>query len=97
MNILEELYLGRISPSERTVKSGSDYQRLAAEAADIERVFHAELSAEGKQAYDAFVSKQTQMFSIEIRDMFITGYRLGMKLLLAALTEFDTQLPQYAG
>ena len=31
---------------------------------------------------------------IDNSDIFIKGYRLGVKLLLAALMEYDTPLPQ---
>ena len=50
--------------------------------------------AEGKKAYAAYVEKQIALMDIDNCDMFIKGYRLGVKLLLAVLMEYDTPLPQ---
>ena len=94
MNILEELYCGNIRPSERSIKEGSEYQRLDHQASALEDTFRAELSPEGKKAYAAYVDKRLALMDIDSCDMFIKGYRLGMKFLLAVLTEYDTQLPQ---
>ena len=94
MNILEELYCGNIRPSERTIREGSEYKQLDNQASALESAFYAELSAEGKKVYNAYVEKRLALMDIDTCDMFIKGYRLGMKLLLAVLTEYDTQLPQ---
>ncbi len=94
MDTLKGLYSGGIRPSERTVKDGSEYQQLQHQASALEDAFRAELSAEGKKAYDAYVEKQIALMDIDNCDMFIKGYRLGVKLLLAALMEYDTPLPQ---
>ncbi len=60
----------------------------------MEDAFRAELSAEGKKAYSAYVDKRLALMEIDNCDMFIKGYRLGVKLLLTVLMEYDTPLPQ---
>lgn len=94
MDILKELYNGDIRPSERGVKEGGEYQQLEHQACDLESVFRAELSAEGKRAYAAYVDKRLALMEIDNCDMYIQGFRHGMKLLLAALIEYDSPLPQ---
>lgn len=94
MSILKELYRGNIRPSERSMKEGSDYQQLEYQACALEDAFRAELSAEGKKAYAAYVDKRLALMEIDNCDMFIKGFRLGVKFLLAVLMEYDTPLPQ---
>ena len=94
MNILEELYCGNIRPSERAIKEGSEYQQLQRQASALEDAFRAELSPDGKKVYDAYVEKRIKLTDIDGCDLFIKGYRLGVKFLLAVLMEYDSQLPQ---
>ncbi len=94
MDNLRDLYRGNIRPSERAVKEGSEFQQLQHQASALEDAFRAELSAEGKKAYDAYVEKQIALMEIDNCDMFIKGYRLGVKLLLSVLMDYDTPLPQ---
>ena len=56
--------------------------------------YSAELSDKGREAYEAFMVKLLSLTETENCDSFIKGYRLGTKLLLAALLDYDTPLPQ---
>ena len=94
MQILKDLYFGNIQPSDREVKRGSEYQMLQREASAMEDAFRSERSAEGSKAYEAFHQKQAKLSEIEECDIFIKGYRLGVKLLLAVLLDYDSPLPQ---
>ena len=94
MEILKELYFGNIRPSERAIKDGSDYQKSQSEVSALEDAFRAELSAEGKRVYDAYVNKRLALMETDDCDSFIKGYRLGVKLMLAVLLDYDTPLPQ---
>lgn len=94
MDILKELYCGNIRPSERAVKEGSEFQQIQRLASTLEDTFRAELSAEGKKAYAAYVEKQIALMEIDNCDIYIQGFRHGMKLLLAALAPYNSPLPQ---
>ena len=76
------------------MKDGSEYQLLEHQACALEEAFRAELSDEGKKAYAAYVDKRLALMEIDNCDMFIKGYRLGVKLLLSVLLDYDTPLPQ---
>ena len=94
MEILKDLYFGNIRPSERAIRKGSDYQKAEEEVSALEDAFRAELSAEGKRVYGAYVSKRMSLLETDDCDSFIKGYRLGVKLMLAVLLDYDTPLPQ---
>jgi hypothetical protein len=93
MNILEALWGGAVRPCERTVKRGSEYDRVRHEASEAYDRFWAMLTPEAKAAYDTYSEEYHHLMSISEADSFIKGFRLGAQLLLAAICEDDTQLP----
>ncbi len=94
MNILDSLWDGAISPSERKVKPGSEYDRIRKAAQPDHDLFWSSLTPEGQAAYERFWEKEALLSAISDKDFFIQGFRMGMQFLLAAITEYDTQLPQ---
>ena len=60
MYILEELWNGNITPSERVIRTGSQYAQLQKQLVAAEEDFRKELSPEGKAAYDTFCRKQAE-------------------------------------
>ena len=93
MNILEALWGGAVRPCERTVKRGSEYDRVRQEASEAYDRFWAMLTPEAKAAYNAYSEVYHHLMSISETDSFIKGFRLGIQLLLAAAYDDDTQLP----
>lgn len=94
MRILEALWGGQIRPADRNVKHDSDFDRLRnAAQVDYDR-FWSLLAPEAKEAYEAYCMKNAELSVISERDFFIKGFRLGMQILLAAISEYPSQLPQ---
>ncbi|MBQ9412409.1 MAG: hypothetical protein IJU29_04830 [Oscillospiraceae bacterium] len=94
MDILKELYYGNIQPVAKKVKKGTEYKEIQSEACALEQAFCSELSDAGKEIYEAYVTKRSALLATEDCDSFIKGYRLGVKLLLAVLLDYDTPFPQ---
>ena len=94
MTILENLWYGNISPSERTVQKNSEYAKLSKESLACEDRFIQELSVEGRQAYDEHMRIQMALAGIDECDSFICGFRLGARMILEVLGTYDSQLPQ---
>ena len=94
MNILEALWGGAIRPCERTVKRGSEYDRVREEANKASDSFWSMLSPEEKAAYNTYSEIRNHLLSISEADIFAKGFRLGVQLLLASICQEDTQLPQ---
>ncbi len=94
MNILEALWGGAVRPCERTVKRGSEYDRVRHEASEAYDRFWSMLTPEAKAAYDDFSELNNHLLSISEADIFAKGFRLGVQLLLASICQEDTQLPQ---
>ena len=87
MKIIEDLYYGRISPYEMNISATPEYQKLKALADRNEDLLRVSLSDEQKELLDKLIETVTDISSISERDMFINGFRLGMKLMMDVMEE----------
>ena len=94
MFVLNDLWKGKLRPSERLVRKGSRYNELMGLTSEDEKIFRKELSPEGKKAFDAYYQKQMEMANISEEDCFVCGVRVGIGLILDAIGEYQSQLPQ---
>ena len=93
MYILEDLWNGDITPSERVIRTGSQYAQLQKQLVAAEEDFRKELSPDGKAAYDTFCRKQAELSEISECDCFIRGVRVGARLLLDIVGDYPSQMP----
>ena len=87
MKIIEDLYYGRISPYEMSISATTEYQKLKALADRNEDLLRESLSDEQKELLDKLIESVTDISSISERDMFINGFRLGMKLMMDVMKD----------
>ena len=93
MYILEDLWNGDITPSERVIRTGSQYAQLQKQLVAAEEDFRKELSPEGKAAYDTFCRKQAELSEISECDCFSRGVRIGARFLLDIVADYPSQTP----
>ena len=82
MNTIQDLYYGRVSPYEMSISTVPEYQKLKALADRNEDLLRDSLSHEQKELLDNLTECITDISSISERDMFIAGFRLGVKLMI---------------
>ena len=82
MSTIQDLYYGRISPYEMSISTAPEYQKLKALADRNEDLLRESLSDEQKELLEKLTESITDISSISERDMFIAGFRLGMKLMI---------------
>ena len=87
MKIIEDLYYGRISPYEMSISATPEYQKLKALVDRNEDLLRESLSDEQKELLEKLIESVTDIFSISERDMFIAGFRLGMKLMIDVMKD----------
>ena len=87
MNTIQDLYYGRISPYEMSISTAPEYQKLKALAAKNEDLLRETLSDEQKELLDKLTESITDISSISERDMFIAGFRLGVKLMIDVMKD----------
>ena len=82
MYVLDKLWRGEITPSERLVRPGSDYQKTANQRnAEMKRLLEL-LTPEAKEQLEAVETLRYDMNMLSEEDVFICGFRLGARLML---------------
>ena len=87
MNTIQDLYYGRISPYEMSISTTPEYQKMKALADKNEDLLRETLSDEQKKLLEKLTECITDISSISERDMFIAGFRLGMKLMIDVMKD----------
>ena len=87
MNTIQDLYYGRISPYEMSISTAPEYQKLKALANKNEDLLKETLSDEQKELLEKLTECITDISSISERDMFIAGFRLGIKLMIDVMKD----------
>ena len=87
MNTIQDLYYGRISPYEMSISTALEYQKLKTLADRNEDLLKETLSNEQKELLVKLIESVTDISSISERDMFIAGFRLGMKLMIDVMKD----------
>ena len=82
MSTIQDLYYGRISPYEMSISATPEYQKLKALATQNEDLLRETLSDQQKELLEKLTECITDISSISERDMFIAGFRLGVKLMI---------------
>ena len=87
MKIIEDLYYGRIAPYEMSISATPEYQKLKVLADRNEDLLRELLSDEQKELLGKLIESITDISSISEWDMFINGFRLGMKLMMDVMKD----------
>ena len=82
MYVLDKLWRGEITPSERLVRSGSDYQKASSQRnAEMKRLLEL-LSPEAKEQLEVVETLKYDMTMLSEEDVFIYGFQLGARIML---------------
>ena len=79
-NILEDLYYGNLSPSQRTVRPGSRVQKLTQKQSDLETKLNGSFTEEQRANFEQYLSVSADLLDANCLDNFITGFRLGARV-----------------
>ena len=99
MYVLRDLWRGEISPTDRRVRQGSEYQQRAAEVRKQMMEFAQVLSPEDKKRMEAINDERHSLSMMEEEDVFIYGFRLGARMMLDVIGDYEGQFcsPTEAG
>ena len=87
MNTIQDLYYGRISPYEMSISTTPEYQKLKTLSDRNEDLLRELLSDEQKELLEKLIETVTDISSISERDMFMAGFRLGVKLMIDVIKD----------
>ena len=99
MYVLRELWRGEISPTDRRVRQGSEYQQRAAEVRKQMADLAALLSPEVKKRMEDINDQKHSLAVLAEEDVFIYGFRLGARMMLDVIGDYEGQFcsPTEAG
>ncbi len=90
--ILEDLYFGNIAPYEKRMTASSELRRLAKRASDCESQLMERLNEEEQKLLNVLINAQQEIDSITVKENFILGFRLGVRLMAECMDEDDGDL-----
>ena len=87
MQVLEDLYMGDIHPSERGFKRDSQYARALNETVKAGDDFIDTLTEKQKEQFEAYMTAQREVNVLTDCETFIYAFRLGAKIMIDVLTD----------
>jgi len=88
MYVLKELFRGTISPTERFVRPGSDYNKASVEICEQLDRFLENLAPEEKKQWEAISVLRNDMALMGEEDAFIYGFRLGARMIMDVVRDY---------
>ena len=88
MFFLHDLWMGRISPIERSVQKGSEFSNLLSQSAQLEADFCCNLTNDQRSAYEELYDKHIRMMAISEEECFIEGFQMGARVILDILVNY---------
>ena len=89
MKILEEFWYGNIQPNERDVVPNSRLAKLLKLVAKNEENLTPMLSEDAKAVFEKLKDSQDELSSMNERDAFVLGFRLGGRFMLEVMEDMD--------
>ena len=90
MKILEELWHGRINPSQRTQPDDKSSSELTDQIVEKEDELAALLSDEAKEILEQIREKQLDLSTSNEKKAFVSGFKLGARIILEVMDETDS-------
>lgn len=91
MYVLDKLWRDGISPSERMVRPGSDYQKASSQRnTEMKRLLEL-LSPEAKKQLEVVEDLKYDIAMLSEEDVFIHGFLLGARLILDIVGDYHGQ------
>ena len=91
MDVLRELWRGEISPTDRRVRQGSEYQQTAKEVREKMGEFLEILTPEAREQLEAINDLKSDLSVMANEDYFIYGFRLGARMILDVIGDYEGQ------
>ena len=88
-NTLEDLYYGNITPGAQQIVPNSELKRATDRVARFEGQLSERLDEAGQTILAKLIESQDAVESITVRENFILGFRLGVRLMAESMDEND--------
>ena len=85
MNILADLYYGRVIPHEHGIKSGSEYEELLGCVIRYEDGLVSTLTEQQKEAFEKYKDCKSDIDGMNELEAFINGFKLATKIMIEVM------------
>ena len=87
MQILEDLYVGDVRPTERFFKRNSQYAKAIDEVVKVGDTLTGSLNEEQKALFEDYMTAQREVTVLTDCETFCYAFKLGAKIMLDVLTD----------
>ena len=91
MYVLDQLWRGEITPSEKSTYRDSDYHRKLLELCQVSDRLSQSMTDEEKKTFKNYTDIQAELSAIENQDTFIQAFRLGAQMILDVVSDYRGQ------
>ena len=88
-NTLEDLYYGNITPGAQQIVPNSELKRATDRVARFESQLTERLDEDGQTILAKLIESKDEVESITVRENFILGFRLGVRLMAESMDDND--------
>ena len=88
-NTLEDLYYGNITPGVQQMAPNSELKRATDRVARFESQLMERLDEAGQTILAKLIESKDEVESITVRENFILGFRLGVRLMAESMDDND--------
>ncbi|MBE6598210.1 MAG: hypothetical protein E7638_02070 [Ruminococcaceae bacterium] len=93
-NMIEELWYGNLRPSERVIRGGSEYDGLRKDLSERLDEISPLLSENAQAKFEEIINGLGHMTALSEADAFVQGFRMGAKLIMDMMGEYEGQFEQ---
>ena len=88
-NTLEDLYYGNITPGTQQIAPNSELKRAVDRVTRFEGQLTERLDETGQSILAKLIESEDEIESITARENFILGFRLGARITMECMDEYD--------
>ena len=91
--ILRDIYRGKYTVIQKQARKGTPFAKLLDQSNELEERIRKGLPKSLKEDFDQYVKTSADLSYLACEEDFIAGYRLGVRLMLAAHEDCPDRLP----
>lgn len=85
-SILEQLYIGQITPEEDIIPDDPEYRKISAQISNMMVEWRKKLSPQDFEQLEHMLDLKLELHAMQNKACFVHGYKLGAKMTAEALS-----------
>jgi hypothetical protein len=85
-SIIEQLYIGKITPEEDIIPEDPQYRAISGQVSNMMEMWRKKLSPEDFELLEQMLDLKVELHAMQNKACFVQGYKLGAKMTAEALS-----------